>query len=434
MKLTNRLSTSIAAAAAAALLSAPVAAQEVSEEQAVATAMAALEAAPVFDGHNDAPIQLRVRFNNQINEFDFNDTLPTAETHPRGAPMHTDLVRLRAGKVGAQFWSVYVPASLDEPEAVVMTLEQIDVTRRLIDRYPDDLALVMTAAEAEAAMVEGKIASLIGMEGGHSIGSSLAVLREMYQLGARYMTLTHSNNTPWADSATDDPEHDGLTGFGRDVVFEMNRIGMLVDLSHVSEATMNDVLDIAQAPVIFSHSGARAINGHARNVPDSVLARLPANRGVVMVVGLPGFLSEEQRQWFASRQAEKARLEALFQGQPDIVTARLTAWDEANDSPMATISDMADHIDHVKAVAGIDAIGIGGDYDGMPTGPVGMEDVTGYPALFVELAKRGYTQLELEKIASGNIMRALRDAEAVANALQAVEGPRAIETLLTSDD
>ncbi|NVE95944.1 dipeptidase [Altererythrobacter lutimaris] len=418
---------------AAALLAMPLAAQEVSEEQAVATAMAALEAAPVFDGHNDAPIQLRVRFKNQINEFDFNDTLPTAETHPRGAAMHTDLIRLRAGKVGAQFWSVYVPASLDEPEAVVMTLEQIDVTRRLIDRYPNDLALVTTASEAEAAMAEGKIASLIGMEGGHSIGSSLAVLREMYQLGARYMTLTHSKNTRWADSATDDPEHDGLTGFGRDVVLEMNRIGMLVDLSHVSEATMNDVLDVAQAPVIFSHSGARAINGHARNVPDSVLARLPANRGVIMVVGLPGFLSEEQRQWFANRSAEKARLEALFQGQPDIVASRLGAWDDANDSPIATISDMADHIDHVRAVAGIDAIGIGGDYDGMPTGPVGMEDVTGYPALFTELARRGYTQEELEKIASGNIMRALREAGAVAVALQAVEGPRAIETLIPEE-
>ncbi len=429
----SRLRRAALFSALCAFVGAPLAAQEVAEEQAVATAMAALDAAPVFDGHNDAPIQLRARFDNQINDFDFTNTLPTADAHPQGRAMHTDLVRLRQGKVGAQFWSVYVPASLDEPEAVVMTLEQIDVTRRLIDRYSDDLAFVTTADEAEAAMAEGKIASLIGMEGGHSIGSSLAVLREMYQLGARYMTLTHSKNTPWADSATDDPAHDGLTGFGKDVVHEMNRIGMLVDLSHVSEATMNDVLDIAQAPVIFSHSGARAINGHARNVPDSVLARLPANRGVIMVVGLPGFLSEEQRQWFANRQAEKARLEALWQGQPDSVAERLSAWDEANDSPMATISDMADHIDHVRNVAGINAIGIGGDYDGMPTGPVGMEDVTGYPALFTELARRGYTQEELEKIASGNIMRALSEAEAVAAALQAVDGPRAIETLIPEE-
>jgi len=405
----------------------------VSDEQAQATAMAALEEAPVFDGHNDAPIQLRARFDNQINDFDFTDTLGTAESHSQGRAMHTDLTRLREGKVGAQFWSVYVPASLDEPEAVVMTLEQIDVTRRLINLYPDDLSLVYSADEAEAAMANGKIASLIGMEGGHSIGSSLAVLREMYQLGARYMTLTHSLNTPWADSATDTPEHDGLTGFGKDVIHEMNRIGMLVDLSHVSEATMHDVLDIAQAPVIFSHSGARAINGHARNVPDGVLARLAANRGVIMVVGLPGFLSEEQRQWFAGRQAEKARLEALWQGQPDMVSQALAEWDAANESPMATISDMADHIDHVRQIAGIEAIGIGGDYDGMPTGPVGMEDVTGYPALFVELARRGYTQDELQKIASGNIMRALREAETIANAIQAVEGPRAIESLIAAE-
>ncbi|WP_394729625.1 dipeptidase [Altererythrobacter sp. GH1-8] len=415
----------------------PLAAQQtgpaVPDDQAVAKAMAALEAAPVFDGHNDAPIQLRARFQNQINDFDFTNTLSTAETHPQARAMHTDLTRLRAGKVGAQFWSVYVPTSLDEPEAVVMTLEQIDVTRRLIDRNPNDLVLALTADETAAAMADGKIASLIGIEGGHSIGSSLAVLRQMYELGARYMTLTHSKNTPWADSATDTPKHDGLTSFGKDVVHEMNRIGMLVDISHVSEATMHDVLDIAQAPVIFSHSGARAVNGHARNVPDSVLERLAANRGVIMVVGLPGYLSEEQRQWYANRQAEKARLEALWQGQPDKVAEALAAWDDANDSPTATVSDMADHIDHVRAVAGIDVIGIGGDYDGMASGPTGMEDVSGYPALFIELARRGYTQAELEKIASRNIMRALREAESVAAAIQAIEGPTAIETLMEQD-
>lgn len=431
-------------AASAALATAPLTAQdsaapEGEEVMAVvmspeeATAMAALEAAPVFDGHNDAPIQLRARFGNQINGFDFVDTLDTADAHPQGRAMHTDLMRLREGKVGAQFWSVYVPATLDEPEAVVMTLEQIDVTRRLIDKYPEDLALSLTADDAEAAMAEGKIASLMGMEGGHSIGSSLAVLRQMYALGVRYMTLTHSKNVPWADSATDAPAHDGLTGFGKDVIHEMNRLGMLVDLSHVSEATMNDVLDIAQAPVIFSHSGARAVNGHARNVPDGVLERLAANRGVVMVVGLPGFLSEDQRQWYATFEGEKKKLETLWQGQPDKVAEALAAWRTANPTPAATISDMADHIDHVKAVAGIDAIGIGGDYDGMPTGPVGMEDVTGYPALFTELARRGYTQEELEKISSRNVLRALREAEAVASAIQAVEGPNAIETLIPKE-
>lgn len=406
-------------------------AQDITDEEAMAVANAALEAAPVFDGHNDAPIQLRARLQNQINDFDFNDTLFTAEAHPQGRAMHTDLTRLSQGKVGAQFWSVYVPASLDEPEAVVMTLEQIDVTRRLIDRYSDNLVLVTTADGVEQALAEGKIASLIGMEGGHSIGSSLAVLREMYELGARYMTLTHSKNVPWADSATDDPEHDGLTGFGKDVIHEMNRIGMLVDLSHVSEATMHDVLDVAQAPVIFSHSGARAINGHARNVPDSVLERLTANRGVIMVVGLPGFLKEEQRQWYANRQAEQKRLETLFQGQPDQVKQGMDSWNAANPTPQATISDMADHIDHVRAVAGIEAIGIGGDYDGMPTGPVGMEDVTGYPALFTELARRGYTQAELEMISLRNVLRVMREAEAVAAAIQSVEGPLAIESLIS---
>lgn len=418
----------IAALCAASILafaSAPAQAQTAEE-----TAAAALEAAPVFDGHNDVPIQLRSRFDNQINTFSFEDTTATGQTHPEGRTMHTDLQRLRTGKVGAQYWSVYVPAALDEPEAVVMTLEQIDVTKRLIERYPDDLQLALTADDVEIALAQGRIASLLGMEGGHSIGSSLAVIRQMYDLGARYMTLTHSKNTPWADAATDTPEHDGLTDFGRDVIREMNRIGMQVDLSHVSEKTMHDVLDVAKAPVIFSHSGARAINGHARNVPDSVLARLPENGGVVMVVGLPGFLSEEQRQWYASREAEKKRLETLWQGQPEKVETALAEWNEANESPVATISDMADHIDHIRDVAGVAHIGIGGDYDGMPTGPEGMEDVAGYPALFAELARRGYSQAELEMISLRNALRALREAEQYA-ASQRDVAP--IETLIAAD-
>ncbi len=300
-------------------------------------------------------------------------------------------------------------------------VEQIDVTKRLIDKYPAELSLALSADDVVRARGEGRIASLIGMEGGHSIGSSLGVLRQTYALGARYMTLTHSKNTPWADSATDTPEHDGLTDFGRDLIREMNRLGMLVDLSHVSEATMLDVLDVTTAPVIFSHSGARAINGHARNVPDNVLRRLPENGGIVMVVGLPGFLNEDARQWYGNRQAEQARLEALWQGQPDAVSSRLTAWDEANPLPLATISDMADHIDHVRSVAGLNAIGIGGDYDGMPSGPVGMEDVSGYPALFNELARRGYTQGQLEQISFGNMMRVMRAAERKADDMADIE-------------
>ena len=397
-------------AAAALVFTAPVAAQ--SPE---AVAAAALEAAPVWDGHNDVPIQLRSRRGNMLEGFDFNDTHAEPAGNPGGNPvMQTDLPRLREGRVGAQFWSVYVSAALPEPEAVQATIEQIDVTRRLIAAYPDDLTLALTADEVEAAMADGKIASLIGMEGGYSIGSSLAVLRQMYALGARYMTLTHTANTPWADSANAAPAHDGLTEFGVLVVREMARMGMLVDLSHVSEATMMDALDATGAPVIFSHSGAREVSGHVRNVPDSVLARLPANGGIVMVVGYPDFLSEAIRQRAAGRAAEAARLGSLWQGQPTAVAEALAQWDTANPAPLATAADMADHIDHVRQVAGIDHIGIGGDYDGIPTGPVGMEDVAGYPALFTELARRGYSQFDLEKIASRNMMRVLRAAEAYA--------------------
>ena len=402
----NRIAAALLATTA--VLAMPAAAKETPEQ----VAAAALEAAPVWDGHNDVPIQLRGRFDNLINDFDFVDTLDTQEGDR--AAMHTDLVRLEKGDVGAQFWSVYVSAALPEPEAVQATIEQIDVTKRLIARNPDKLALALTADDVEKAMAEGKIASLMGMEGGHSIGNSLAVLRQMYDLGARYMTLTHSTTLDWADSATDAPRHDGLNTFGKDVVREMQRMGMLVDLSHVSEAAMHDALDVSGAPVIFSHSGARAINGHLRNVPDSVLARLPENGGVLMVVALPWFINEELRNHSANRSAEEARLKALFPGLPDNVEAGLAKWDATNRPPVSTVADMADHIDHIRKVAGIDHIGIGGDYDGMPTGPVGMEDVAGYPALFVELAKRGYSQADLEKISSRNMMRAMREAEAFA--------------------
>ena len=421
------------ALAAALVLASPLAAQKaqkvpaIDEATATATANAALEAAPVFDGHNDVPNQLRARVANQINAFDFEDTTHTGEAHPQGAVMQTDLARLRQGKVGAQFWSVYVPSNPDEAEAVQEVIEQIDVTKRLIARNPDGLRFVTTADQVERAIADGRIASLLGMEGGHSIGSSLAVLRQLHALGARYMTLTHNSNTPWADAATDKPVHGGLSEFGKDVVREMNRIGMLVDLSHVSEATMHDALDVAKAPVIFSHSGARAVNGHPRNVPDSVLSRLAANGGIVMVVALPNFLNEERRQWNARRVAEEARLGALFQGQPEAVKAGMAAWDKANPEPATTIKHMADHIDHIRKWAGVESIGIGGDFDGMPTGPVGFEDVRGYPLLFAELARRGYSQAELEMIASRNVLRVMRAAEAHA---ASVAGEPPIETLI----
>ncbi len=394
--------------ALAALLMAGTAHAAPTPEQ---VAAAALKAAPVWDGHNDVPEQLRERYHDVIAGFDFADTTGTADPAAKKGPMHTDLTRLAKGRVGAQFWSVYVDAGLTEQQAVQATLEQIDVMKRILARHPDRLEFVTSAAGAEKAMKAGRIASLIGMEGGHSIGSSLGVLRQMYALGARYMTITHSKNTPWADSATDAPAHDGLTDFGRDVVREMNRIGMLVDLSHVSEATMMDVLDVAKAPVIFSHSGARAVDGHARNVPDSVLARLKDNGGVVMAVGFPTYLSEKRRQWDAQRTAEQARLKALWPGDPKAASAALGEWDAAHPEVKATVSDWADHIDHLRAVAGIDHIGLGGDYDGMETGPVGAEDVTGYPVLFTELARRGYSQADLEKIANRNIDRVLHAAE-----------------------
>ena len=379
-------------------------------------ARAALKAAPVWDGHNDVPEQLRERYRDVIADFDFADTTSTADPAKDKGAMHTDLARIAQGRLGAQFWSVYVDAGLTEQQAVQATLEQIDVMKRIIARHPDRMEFVTTAAGTEKAMKAGKLASLIGMEGGHSIGSSLAVLRQMYALGARYMTLTHSKNTPWADSATDAPAHDGLTDFGRDVVREMNRLGMLVDLSHTSEATMMDTLEVARAPVIFSHSGSRAVDGHARNVPDAVLARLKDNDGLVMAVGFPTFLSEKRRQWDAARTAEQARLKALWPGDPKAAASALAAWDGAHPEVKAAVSDWADHIDHMKAVAGIDHIGLGGDYDGMATGPVGAEDVTGYPTLFAELARRGYSQADLEKIANRNIDRVVRAAEAYAAA------------------
>lgn len=400
---------------AALALASPLAAQgagKTPEE----VAAAALARSPVWDGHNDVPIQLRARYGNLLGEFDFNDTTAVPDGKGGAGKMHTDLPRLAKGKVGAQFWSVYVSADLPEPQAIQATIEQIDVTRRLVARYPDRLALALTAADVERAWKAGKIASLMGMEGGHSIGGSLAVLRQMYALGARYMTLTHSKNTAWADSATAAPQHDGLTDFGRDVVREMQRIGMLVDLSHVSEATMMDALDVAGAPVIFSHSGAAGVVDHPRNVSDAVLRRVRDNGGIVMVVGLPAYLSDERRLWGAAREAETKRLETLLPHDKAAVEAGKAAWLAANPEPLATIGQMADHIDRVRDVAGIDHIGIGGDYDGMDFGPQGMEDVAGYPALFAELARRGYTQADLEKIASRNMLRVMKAAEAYAKA------------------
>jgi membrane dipeptidase len=397
-------------ASAIALLAGPAAGKPAATPEAIAAA--ALRAAPVWDGHNDVPEQLRERCKNVLGDFDFTDTSGTADP-AKGLPaMQTDLKRLRTGRVGAQFWSVYVPATLSEPQAVQATLEQIDVIKRLIARYPRDLAFCTDSACVEKALKTGRVASLIGMEGGHSIGGSLGVLRQMHALGARYMTLTHFRNTAWADSATDAPRNGGLTPFGASVVREMQRLGMLVDLSHVSEAAMLGALYVAGAPVIFSHSNARAINGHPRNVSDTVLLRVKANGGIVMVNAYPGYITEATFQWNARRSAEQARLEVLMTGNPDGAKAALAEWVKANPAPTGGIGDVANHLDHIRQLIGAEHAGLGGDFDGIDVTVTGMEDVSTYPALFAELARRGWTQAELEGLASRNMMRVLKAAEA----------------------
>lgn len=382
-----------------------------------------LERVPLFDGHNDAPWQYRNRVGYKFSTLDFSDTSQLDQ------PMHTDIPRLREGRVGAQWWSVYVSPNQPESQAVLQTLEQIDFVHRLVERYPEHFALALTADDVEQIFDDGKIASLIGMEGGHSIGNSLAVLRQMYDRGARYMTITHSRTLDWVDAAGDDPQHGGLAGFGEEVIREMNRLGMLVDLSHVTPASMRDALRISEAPVIFSHSNARALVGHPRNVPDEVLALTAENGGLVMVTFVETFTSEERRQHFAERAAHQSRLEYLHAGQPDTIADEMAAWDAEHPTPKATLAQVADHIDHLREHIGVDHIGIGGDYDGVSSLPLGLEDVSTYPDLFAELLMRGYTEEELEQIAGLNMLRVLREAEAVAERLQAQRGPS--EALIT---
>lgn len=377
-------------------------------------AAAALKVAPVWDGHNDVPEQLRDRTGDLLEGFDFRDTRNTAREGK--IAFQTDLARLRQGHVGAQFWSVYVDYKLPEPEAVRQTIEQIDTIKRLVARYPGEMALATSSAEVERTMKAGKVASLIGMEGGGSIGGSLAVLRQMHALGARYMTLAHYKTTAWADSSNDVPRNGGLSDFGKQVVREMQRLGMLVDLSHCSEDTMNDALDVSGAPVVFTHSNARGVNGHPRNVPDAVLDRVKANGGLVMVTAVTSFVSEDYRVWSADRAGEEARLKSLHTGFPDRVAPALRAWESAHPAPVVTVAQIADHIDHIARRIGVDHVGIGGDFDGMGEGPKGFEDVSTYPNLFAELARRGYSQADLEKISSRNMLRVLRATESYAAA------------------
>ena len=364
---------------------------------------------PLIDGHNDYPWALRENAQRDLAKLDISKPQPS---------IMTDVGRLRAGGVGGQFWSVYVPADLQGQSAVTATLEQIDIVHRMMRKYPDTFELALTADDVERIFKKGKIASLIGMEGGHSIENSLAALRMFHRLGARYMTLTHSRNVPWADSATDTPALGGLSPFGEDVVREMNWLGMLVDLSHVSPDTMEDAIRATQAPVIFSHSSARAVNDVPRNVPDNVLKLLPKNGGVVMVTFVPQFLSAKVTAWSKLQTEEENRLKQQFATDPAAVKSKLADWVKANPAPRATIADTADHIDHIKKIAGVDHIGLGGDFDGITSVVEGLEDVSKYPALTAELLRRGYRDEEIKKILGLNVLRVMRAVEKVSATLQ----------------
>ena len=377
-----------------------------------------LREVPLIDGHNDLPSQILERVKNHVEQLDIEK-----DQSALTPPLHTDIPRLRQGRVGAQFWSVYIPVTLKGSDAVRAVLEQIDVVYQMNERYSGTFELARTADDIVRIHRSGKIASLIGMEGGHSIGNSLAVLRQLYANGARYMTITHSSNTDWADSATDAPAHNGLTPFGKLVIGEMNRLGMLVDLSHVAPKTMHDILDVTAAPVIFSHSSARALNDHARNVPDDVIRRVKDNGGVIMVTWVPNFVSEKARSRQAARDAEEARLKSLYQGQPDKAKSALEQWDKDNPAPRATVSDIANHIDHIVKLIGAEHAGIGADLDGITTTPEGLESVATYPKLFAELIRRGYNDEQLKGIAGLNVLRVMRKVEAVAARLQKERGP-----------
>jgi membrane dipeptidase len=356
---------------------------------------------PLIDGHNDLPWELRELYGSDLAAADLTRRLPDTQT---------DIPRLVEGGVGGQFWSVYVPAELTGDAAVTAVLEQIDLVHRMIERYPARFQLALTASDVDEAFRAGKIASLLGAEGGHSIAGSLGVLRMLFSLGVRYLTLTHNSNVGWADSATDVPDTGGLSDFGRSVVAEMNRLGMLVDLSHVSTATMHAALDVSAAPVIFSHSSAGAVCDNPRNVPDDVLGRLAVNGGVCMVTFVPFFVSQECTDWFGALRAEvaargddPANLSAVF--------GLLPSWEKDHPMPPATIAQVADHIDHIREVAGVDHVGIGGDFDGTPVTPVGLHDVSRYPALFAELQRRRWSESDLAALAGANTLRALRGAQ-----------------------
>jgi len=393
--------------AAAMVIATPATAQQM-DPKVQARIDRILKATPLIDGHNDIAEQLAENYKRDISGL----ASGTDQRQPN--PLMTDMARLHQGRVGGQFWSVYIDGTITGDAAIRETIEQIDIVKRMIAAYPNDLEQAYTAADVVRIHKAGKIASMMGVEGGRQIGGSLAALRAYYTLGARYMTLTHNQTTEWADSATDDPKYNGLSPFGLTVVHEMNRIGMLVDLSHVSPATMKAAIAASKAPVIFSHSSARAIGAHPRNVPDDVLALLPANGGVVMANWVPNFLSDAVWNWGADQSAEEARLKAVHREDSAAVKAGLKTWEAAHPRPPVTVANVADHIEHIAKVAGYDHVGIGADLDGIPFTPDGLTGVQAYPLVFAELIRRGWSDANLAKLAGGNVLRVLRQAEQVA--------------------
>lgn len=367
--------------------------------------------APVVDGHNDLPWALRQDFGYDARAAGLDVGQPR---------LHTDIPRFRRGGVGAQFWSVFVPSTLTPEQSVVATLEQIDCVHRIVAAYPETFEFTRTAAQVRAAVERGHIASLMGMEGGHSIAASLGVLRAMAELGVRYMTLTHNDSLPWTSSATGEGEDVGLSDFGRSVVVEMNRLGMIVDLSHVSERTMQDALDTSSAPVMFSHSSCRSVCGHPRNVPDTVLERLPDNGGLLMVTFVPKFVSEACREHARAVQAKRLEL-GLPIGFHDVApeedpaaAAAFTAWLSERPAPKATIDDVVRHLEHARDVVGPRHLGLGGDFDGTPELPEGMDGVAGYRPLLDALAERGWSRAELDALCFENAVRVLEATEEAA--------------------
>jgi membrane dipeptidase len=396
-----------------------VAQQTTPDAQLLERAHRILDQVRIFDGHNDLPSELLDRAGSDPSRFDLKLRQDT---------FMTDIPRLRAGRVGAQFWSAYVDNdSIPTGASLRQALRQIDMIHRLVRQYPQDLELARTAADIERIQKQGKIASLIGVEGGHAIESSLSALRMLYELGTRYMTITHNTTLRWADAAADMPRNRGLSEFGEEVIREMNRLGMIVDLSHTSPETMRDAIRVSAAPVIFSHSSARALVDHPRNVPDDVLRTLPKNGGVIQVTFVPDFDSKAAFAWAQRRDSLFESVRSELDDATE-ARARISAWMQANPQPNANISDVADHIDHVRSIAGIDHIGIGSDFDGIGHGPAGLEDVSTFPVLFAELLRRGYSEADLKKISSQNMMRVMRQVETVAKGLQATTGPRLSDT------